>query len=274
MSKLVTVNSSNQSLDMFDAMEKSYKFSVIIAKSDIIPLHYRGKPENVFIAVQTAYHMNLDPILVMQGTYVVSGKLGMIASFAISLANKSGLFANGIRFREEGEGDGLRVTAYTNIKGTGEEISFTIGMKEAIAENWTKNPKYKSMPSLMFMYRSAVLLIRTHAPEVLNGMHTVDELEDIAIVRNITPKSEILNEKLNNLLGENINTQIQEVTKIDEVAPRDKLYQLVQEHDVPDEKITQWCEKAEVSRLEELDDNKVSALIQHLEKKSINQEVA
>lgn len=89
-------NVSNVSMDMFEIMEKAYKFATILAKSDIIPIHYRSKPENVFIAVQSAYRMNLDPMLIMQNTYVIGGKLGMNTSFAISLANVSGLFKSGI----------------------------------------------------------------------------------------------------------------------------------------------------------------------------------
>lgn len=178
---------SNNSTSMFDYMEKAHKFACIIAESDIIPAHYRGKPANTFIAVQTAYRMNLDPMQVMQNTFVVSGKLGMNSSFAISLANSSGLFEGGIRYRVEGSDELLRVTAFTQLKSTGEEISYTIGMREAILENWTKNPKYKTLPELMLRYRAATLLIRTHAPEVLNGMHMVEEIEDVNLARDVTP---------------------------------------------------------------------------------------
>lgn len=172
-------NTDNPTNDMFSIMDKAYKFACIIAKSDIVPMHYKGKPENVFIAVQTAYRMNLDPMQVMQSTFVVSGKLGMTSAFAISLANSSGLLEGGIRYRLEGSDSSLKVTAYTNLKKSGDEISYTISMKEAQAENWTKNPKYKTLPELMLRYRAAALLIRTHIPEVINGMHMVEELEDV-----------------------------------------------------------------------------------------------
>ena len=168
MSNIITTNTSN---DMFDVMDKAYKFANIFAQSDIVPAHYRGKPENTFIAVQTAYRMNLDPMLIMQNTYVVSGKLGMNSTFAISLANSSGIFDSGIRYKLEGSGDTLKVTAYAKVKATGEEISYTIAMSEAVAEGWTKNSKYKTLPELMLRYRAAVLLITTHLPESLNGSY-------------------------------------------------------------------------------------------------------
>ena len=202
MNNLVQVHNTTNLLDMFDAMKKAYDVAELMSKSDIIPAHFRGKPANIFIVLNSAYRMNIDPMLMMQNTYVISGKLGMNAAFAISLANRSGLFKCGIRYRIEGKGNELAVTAYTNLVGTGEEISYTITMKEAIAEGWTKNPKYQSLPELMLRYRAATLLIRTHAPEVMNGMQGVEELEDIRsatkdvtpLHENIAPQCQIIND--------------------------------------------------------------------------------
>lgn len=65
-------------------------------------------------------------------------------------------------------------------------------MKEATADGWTKNPKYQSLPELMLRYRAATLLIRTHAPEVMNGMQGIEELEDIrAATKDVTPQHDI-----------------------------------------------------------------------------------
>ena len=54
-------------------------------------------------------------------------------------------------------------------------------MAMAKAEGWTKNPKYKTMGAYMLRLRSSVLLIRTTCPEVLLGMQTADEVEDVRI---------------------------------------------------------------------------------------------
>ena len=258
MSNIVTVNTS---MNMFDAMDKAYKFACIMAKSDIVPTHYRGKPENTFIAVQTAYRMNLDPMQIMQNTFVVSGKLGMVSAFAISLANGSGLFDSGIRYRIDGSGEDLKVTAYTNLKKTGEEISYTITMKEAIAENWTKNPKYRTLPELMLRYRAATLLIRTHAPEVLNGMHMVEEIEDVAIVtRDVTPKSQSISSKLDSVLFH----QEEEVKELEPSETLAELIELIKLHNVSSEIIDKWCSKAGVESIADLGDERQLACIKYI----------
>ena len=206
MSAALQLNNNTNRLDMFDALEKAYRVADLMSKSDIIPVHFRGKPANIFIVLNTAYRMNLDPMLVMQNTFVISGKLGMNTSFAISLANRSGLFAQGIRYRLQGSGNDLAVTAYTNLAGTGEEISYTITMKEAIAEGWTKNSKYQSLPSLMLRYRAAMFLIRTHAPEVINGMHAIEELEDVSFTtKDVTPQYNINNDEQSDNVADDID---------------------------------------------------------------------
>jgi len=45
----LTLNSNTSVMNPLDIMEKSWKFAPIVAKSDIIPTHYRNKPENVFV---------------------------------------------------------------------------------------------------------------------------------------------------------------------------------------------------------------------------------
>jgi len=248
---------------MFEVMEKAYKFSQIMAKSDIIPAHYRNKPENVFVAIQTAYRMDLDPMLVMQNTFVISGKLGMNSTFAISLANSSGLFEGGIRYKIVGEGNELRVTAYATLKSNNEKISYTIGMKEAIAENWTKNPKYKTLPELMLRYRAATLLIRTHVPEVINGMYMVEEIQDVQASKEINLTPEDKNANLDKFLVHEAPKEAQiEVEKEDMHL---KLGRLVKLHNVPEERVKKWLEIAGVSHVEDLDEDKTLKCIASLE---------
>ena len=264
MSNIATVNTGVNGLEM---MEKALKFSEIMAQADIIPTHYRGKPANVFIAVQSALRMNLDPMQIMQNTFVISGKLGMVTAFAISLANQSGLFDSGIRYRIDGSGENLKVTAYTNLKKTGEEISYTITMKEARAEGWTKNAKYQSLPELMLRYRAATLLIRTHVPEVLNGMHMVEEIEDTVIAtKDVTPKSASISSKLDSVLS----SQEEEVKNlepndtIEKRATLSTLSGLIMLHNVPDEIINKWCSKAGVESIADLGEERQLACIKYI----------
>lgn len=148
------------------------------ANSQLVPQHLRGKPDDCFVALMLAREMGESPIMVMQSIYFISGKAGWSASYMIARANRSRVFRRNIGWRVEGTGADLVVTAHT-VTADGEEVAVSVSMAMAKAEGWTSNKKYQTMPELMLRYRSATMLVRLYAPEVLLGYHTSDELEDV-----------------------------------------------------------------------------------------------
>ena len=280
MNQLVgTTNIQNNAID---AVDKLYKYSEILAGSTIIPAHYRGQTSDVFVAVQTAYRMNQDPMMVMQGTYIIKGKLSMYTSFAISLANSSGILQGGIRYKIEGSGDTLKVTAFSNLKANGAEISYTISMSEAKAEGWTSNAKYKSLPELMLRYRAATLLIRTHIPEVLNGMHTVEELRDVEAVKHRpNPQLKDISDKekpvstINSYLEEDEEAEIKTIdvednsTLSEDFANKvDNLEILIKQSDLSEKIVNSWLKKAQAQTIADLSEEQIQSCIDFINKKS------
>jgi hypothetical protein len=245
-----------------DVMKMLLQCTELFAEADIIPVHYRRKKSEIFIAVQTAHRMNLDPMMVMQGTYVIHGKLGMVSSFAISLANSSGLLKGGISYDITGAGKDLAVTAKATTKADGKEISFTVSMQAARDEGWTKNSKYQSLPELMLRYRAATLLIRTHIPQVLNGMHMTEELQDVQAAKNVTPvvqeETQPLTSKLDSFLEQAEDAPEMLVVAESKTA---ELNELIAAHHIPEEEVANWCSRGNVATIEELDADKVQACI-------------
>lgn len=288
MTELIKRNNTNVKMGTIEVLDKLLKYAEVFAESNIVPKHYRGNKGSILIALQTAHRMNLDPMMVMQGTYEIHGKLGMTSAFAIALANVSGIITGGIRYRIEGKNEALRVTAYTNLKSNGEEISYEIGMKEARAEGWTSNSKYTSMPELMLRYRAATLLIRTHLPEVINGMHMTDEIEDVQAARTVKTVDNVNNspKTAQGLLDsfievENIEEQVvggdddeeedkiaaKEIERIMPSVQCQELQGLIVEHNIPEETIAKWCDKGGAATIEELDEDKVLSCIEYIVKR-------
>jgi len=162
-----------------DRGKELWNFASALSRSTIIPKAFQGQPANCFVALDMANRLGASPMEIMQNVYVVHGTPGFSAKYAIGMANKSGVFKGPICFEQTGTGDKLSVTAYAIVRETEQRVEFTCDMAMARAEKWTSNPKYKTMPHLMLRYRAATLLIRTSWPEVLLGMHTADELEDV-----------------------------------------------------------------------------------------------
>ena len=165
------------------------EFATRIAGSQLIPERFQNKPDDLFIALHMAGQMRCDWLQLVQNLYVVHGSPGFSAKFIIAQANASGVFTGSIRFKAIKGTDSFvvggktwvnhAITAYAYPKGDDEPVEFTVDMKMAVAEGWTKNPKYTSMPQLMLRYRAATFLVRTHCPEVMFGYQTAEELEDM-----------------------------------------------------------------------------------------------
>jgi hypothetical protein len=66
-------------------------------------------------------------------------------------------------------------------------------LEMAIKEGWyTKNgSKWVTMPELMLRYRAAAFFGRLYAPDILMGMHTEEEIEDISAPVDITKEATV-----------------------------------------------------------------------------------
>lgn len=162
------------------AFQQAELTAATLARCLLVPKHLRDNPESIVMALAIARGMGENPIHVLQSIYFVQGRPGWSAQYLIAKVNGSGLLRGPIRYRVEGEGKSLAVTAYATLREPdGEQVSFTVSMAMADAEGWSqRNPKYRTCPDLMLRYRAATLLARTHFPHVLMGFYERNELVD------------------------------------------------------------------------------------------------
>ena len=177
---------------IFSAPEKfehAQRVAKVFSESALVPGHFQGKLANCLIALNIADRMGEDPLTVMQNLAVVSGKPCWQTQYMIARANKSGVFSSRITWASEGEAEKLKVTASAKLADSGEVVSIAVSMAMAKADGWVKNAKYQSMPEHMLRWRSAAMLIRLYAPEVMLGIQSAEEVEDQSaqVARDVTP---------------------------------------------------------------------------------------
>lgn len=175
----MAINEVSAEEKLFELAQRKAK---VYSESSLVPKEYQKNVGNVLIAQNMAARMGADVLMVMQNLYLVHGRPGWSAQFLIGTFNSCGRFS-AIRYRFSGKADtdDWGCTAYCVELGTQEELigtKITIGM--AKKEGWfTKaGSKWQTIPEQMLRYRAATFLIRTIAPEIGLGLHTVDELED------------------------------------------------------------------------------------------------
>ena len=191
------ITTTTQSITAFSnaaSFESAQRMALALVSSNIVPEQYRGKDNigNAIVALEMAQRIGASPLAVMQNLNIIHGRPSWSSTFIIAALNSCGRFAP-VRFEVTGEGDDRSCIAWTTDK-TGERLEgppASIAM--AKAEGWfTKNgSKWKTMPELMLRYRAAAFFGRLYAPDVLNGMHATEEVEDIGSgPRNVTARTE------------------------------------------------------------------------------------
>lgn len=174
-------------LEKKDAFSNSQEFehaqrvAKMLSTSTLVPKEYQNNIQNTLIALEMANRIGANPMMVMQNLYIVHGKPSWSSTFIIASINSCGKFSP-LRFEKTGDGDDFGCTAWAYDKDNGEKLEGPkVTMKMVKAEGWdAKNgSKWKTMPELMFMYRAAAFFGRLYAPEVLMGMLSTDEIEDI-----------------------------------------------------------------------------------------------
>lgn len=161
--------------------EHLQRVATVFSKSKLVPKHFQGDMASVFIVLQWAFRAGVDPFMMLQGTYVVHGRPGIEAKLAIAMVNTKGPFTGPIEYRLEGQGLQRKCTAYATHRLDGKIREGVCTMQIAKDKGWIDKDgsNWRSMPDLMLQYRSAMFLARLHCPEVLYGLSTKEELEDI-----------------------------------------------------------------------------------------------
>ncbi|OZI79880.1 hypothetical protein [Bordetella genomosp. 2] len=161
---------------------------------------------NSVVALNMAQRMGADPLMVMQNLYIVEGRPSWSSQWIIAAINGCGRFsplrfdikvlgAKTVEYKSTYWEDGQRRTKVDQVeitdkvciawaieKETGERLeSPAVSIEMAVKEGWyTKNgSKWQTMDEVMLRYRTASFFGKLYAPELLMGLQTVEEAQDI-----------------------------------------------------------------------------------------------
>ena len=154
-----------------------------LCSSNFVPQAYRGNWVDCMIAMELASRTNFPLMMVMQNLYVIQGKPSWSGQFCTAVVNNSGRFSP-LEFvqltNEDGSTKGYFARATRLSDGTvceGPPVDWDM----VKGEGWLSKSgsKWKTMPELMFRYRAAAFFVRTHCPELLCGLQTMEEVQDV-----------------------------------------------------------------------------------------------
>jgi len=175
--------------DSFELLQRQAK---LLASSELVPKEFQNKLANCVIALEMANRIGASPMAVLQNLYIVHGKPSWSSQFIIAALNSTGAFSP-LRFSISGDGEKKTCVAWAVEKETGERLeSPPVSIEMAKREGWLSKSgsKWQTMPELMLRYRAATFFGRLYAPQILMGMRTMEETQDIIDITPETPAAD------------------------------------------------------------------------------------
>ncbi|EOT1889070.1 recombinase RecT [Citrobacter freundii] len=180
-----------------EGMDRLVRFATLMADSKAtVPQHLAGKPADCLAVTMQAAQWGMNPFAVAQKTHVVNGTLGYEAQLVNAAVSSSNLLSTRLNYRWDGDwskvngksdkSPSLTVTVSAVLKGEVEPRELTISMAQAGVRN---SPLWEQDPRQQLAYLCVKRWARLHAPDVLLGVYTPDELQETTprVERDITP---------------------------------------------------------------------------------------
>jgi hypothetical protein len=163
------------------------EFSKMMAASgSAVPKHLRGQPGACLGILDDAIRFQINPYALARQSYFVNDMLAYQAAVFMAVINAHAPLKTRPDIRFDGEGQEMRATVI-GIFRDGAERTYT---SPRIADITPKNsPLWKSDPAQQLSYYSLRAFARRWCPEVIMGIHDVDELREAAMT-DITPRAE------------------------------------------------------------------------------------
>lgn len=162
-------------------MKEAMEFAGLLAKSDIVPKDYQGKPGNVLVAIQWGMEIGLQPMQAMQNIAVINGRPSIWGDAMIALVRACPAF----EYISETQTD-KEATCVIKRKGEPEAVR-TFSLEDAKRAGLTgKSGPWTQYPKRMMQMRARSWALRDVFPDVLKGMICAEEALDSG-PRDVTP---------------------------------------------------------------------------------------
>ena len=166
-------------------VEELYRFAQLIYQSGMAPQGFKN-PQALVVAIELGVEVGLGPMTAIQNIAVINGKPSLFGDVQMGLVQASGLFDNAA-YKEWTEGkwpdDGYtcfcqvkRINAANPVIG-----EFSIGDAKK-ARLWGKTGPWSDYPKRQQMWRARGWALRDCFPDVLKGMYSVAEAQDVPVI--------------------------------------------------------------------------------------------
>jgi len=187
MSKLELIEVESRALELeTKKFELEQRRATALSISAFFPDTLKKDVASAVIIYDLANRMNISVMEVSQSIYIIYGRPSFATSFLVARLNQSGLIKGALRTVVSANKQEAYCVAVD--RETDEEmVGMTITMEMARKEGWVtkKGSKWQTMPELMLRKRSQSFFIKEFYPQVMFGLQSSEEVEDVEAIEAI-----------------------------------------------------------------------------------------
>jgi hypothetical protein len=153
------------------------QFSTMAAKSSMVPPGFRGKPEDIMLAVQMGSEVGLSPMQALQNIAVINNRPSLWGDAMLGLCRAAAVCEN-IAEKLEGEGDAMAAVCMAKRRGSSPVVARFSVADAKKAGLWNKAGPWQQYPQRMLQMRARGFALRDAFPDVLRGLISAEEAQD------------------------------------------------------------------------------------------------
>lgn len=157
---------------------EAMEMAKLMASSIMMPPYLRGKPADCFAVLSQSARWGLDPFAVASKSYFVNDRMAYEAQLVIAVLNTSGVLRGRLDIQWERTDTDLICTVTGTLKTDDRPKQVQQGMASIKVKN---SPLWAAAPQQQLGYYTSRMWARLFAPEVLLGVYTVDEIQDMGV---------------------------------------------------------------------------------------------
>jgi hypothetical protein len=157
--------------------EQLGQFAAMAARSSMVPSAYRGKPEDIMLAVQMGSEVGLAPMQALQNIATINGRPALWGDAQLGLCKMHPAW-NSIEETMTGTGEAMRARCVV-IRNGEPPVVRVFGFVEAKqAGLWGKAGPWTQYPARMMQMRARGFALRDAFPDALRGLLSEHEAQD------------------------------------------------------------------------------------------------
>jgi hypothetical protein len=190
-SKAGGIEVGNRGLQLSN-LDEAWRFCQYMAASGMMPKGI-DTAQKILFALELGFEVGLPPLAAVQSIAVINGRASLYGDVMLGLVLASGKFDEEA-FQEtvidDEQGMPIKATCIVRRLPKGKPVTASFSMAEAkLAGLSTKDGPWKNYPRRMLQMRARGFALRDAFPDVLKGIISREEAQDLPPEKNITPTS-------------------------------------------------------------------------------------